>query len=302
MFFRVVVVMAVCLVGSLAYGGSPAARVTPLEHAHAHNDYRHARPLEDALDHGFLSVEADIFLVDGKLLVGHSPWELSADKTLERLYLDPLRTRVKANDGRVFAGSPPLSLLVDIKTDGPSTYRALNQLLARYVDMLTTVVDGKLETRAVTVIISGNRPWQLVEPQSPRYAGVDGRLADLDSKRPAHLMPWISDNWSLNFRWQGRGPMGDDDRRKLAAIVAKAHAAGRRVRFWSTPDTPAVWNELLQAGVDLLNTDDLAGLQSFLLKRTPSTPAPTPGGAPSSNTGRPSPSPAGPGVGVPAPR
>src|SRR5207237_4622701 len=40
----------------------------PLIHAHAHNDYEHTRPLLDALDHGFCSVEADIHLVDGKLL------------------------------------------------------------------------------------------------------------------------------------------------------------------------------------------------------------------------------------------
>jgi hypothetical protein len=46
-----------------------AAAPVPLTRAHAHNDYLHARPLFDALDHGFCSVEADVWLVDGKLLV-----------------------------------------------------------------------------------------------------------------------------------------------------------------------------------------------------------------------------------------
>ena len=41
----------------------------PLWRAHAHNDYEHPRPLLDALDHRFGSVEADIYLVDGQLLV-----------------------------------------------------------------------------------------------------------------------------------------------------------------------------------------------------------------------------------------
>jgi hypothetical protein len=36
-----------------------------LERAHAHNDYEHERPLFDALDHNFKSVEADIWLVNG---------------------------------------------------------------------------------------------------------------------------------------------------------------------------------------------------------------------------------------------
>src|SRR5436190_12307328 len=31
----------------------------PLPQLHAHNDYEHKRPLFDALDHGFCSVEAD---------------------------------------------------------------------------------------------------------------------------------------------------------------------------------------------------------------------------------------------------
>ena len=52
-----------------------AAQPTPLIHAHAHDDYEHTRPLLDALDHGFCSVEADIYLVDGKLLV-HAMIEL----------------------------------------------------------------------------------------------------------------------------------------------------------------------------------------------------------------------------------
>ncbi len=33
-----------------------------LSQAHAHDDYEHDRPLLDALEHGFTSVEADIWL------------------------------------------------------------------------------------------------------------------------------------------------------------------------------------------------------------------------------------------------
>ncbi len=38
----------------------PAKPVKALVRAHAHNDYRHRRPLLDALDHGFMSVKADV--------------------------------------------------------------------------------------------------------------------------------------------------------------------------------------------------------------------------------------------------
>src|SRR5256885_4523438 len=59
-----------------------------LVHAHAHNDYEHPRPLLDALDCGFLSVEADVFLVNGQLLVAHDREKTSPQRTLQSLYLD----------------------------------------------------------------------------------------------------------------------------------------------------------------------------------------------------------------------
>lgn len=52
-----------------ALAQSAVAQPAPLERAHAHNDYEHARPLFDALERGFNSVEADVHLVDGRLLV-----------------------------------------------------------------------------------------------------------------------------------------------------------------------------------------------------------------------------------------
>lgn len=63
----------------------------PLRRARAHNDYEHALPLLDALGHGFGSVEADIWLVGGRLLVAHEEGGLDPARTLESLYLDPPR-------------------------------------------------------------------------------------------------------------------------------------------------------------------------------------------------------------------
>ena len=82
----------------------------PLVRAHSHNDYEHARPLFEALDQGFCSVEADVWLVDGKLLVGHDRVDLKPERTLEALYLGPLRTRIEQNGGRVFRGYPRRAL------------------------------------------------------------------------------------------------------------------------------------------------------------------------------------------------
>lgn len=49
-------------------------------------------------------------------------------------------------------------------------------------------------------------------------------------------------------------------------IVAQAHAGGQRVRFWATPETPAMWQVLIDNGVAQINTDDLSGLRTYLLQ------------------------------------
>jgi hypothetical protein len=249
----------------------PAAdpQVVPLPHAHAHNDYEHARPLFDALDRGFGSVEADVFLVNGKLLVGHTAASLRPERTLEALYLDPLRERARANGGKVYPGGPTIFLLVDVKTAAGPTYAALHDVFARYAELLTTIDGGKVGPKAVTVVISGNIARDAIAAQPRRFAAIDGRPPDLDSDLPAHLLPWVSENWTKLFRWTGDGPMPAEERATLRDFVAKAHRHGRLVRFWATPEKVAVWEELRAAGVDLINTDKLAELQQFLLHPPP---------------------------------
>ena len=57
--------------------------------AHAHNDYKNEYPLKTALDNKFKSIEVDVFLLNDRLYVGHSWFELRRIKTIEKMYLDP---------------------------------------------------------------------------------------------------------------------------------------------------------------------------------------------------------------------
>lgn len=258
--------VGLALLASASVGGRLPAQTepSPLPSAHAHNDYEHARPLLDALAHGFGSVEADIHLVDGQLLVAHDAAQTRPDRTLQALYLEPLRARVRQNGGRVYRGGPPVTLLIDIKTAAEPTYTRLHAVLTDYAEMLTRFEAERVETNAVTVIISGNRPRDLMARQPVRFAGYDGRLADLDTPVSPHFMPWVSDNWRAHFSWRGVGPLPEADRLKLHQLVARAHAQGRRLRFWGAPDVPAAWQALRDADVDLINTDRLAELAEFL--------------------------------------
>lgn len=269
--------VALLATAALAADGDDSAPVT-LPRAHAHNDYEHRRPLLDALDQGFTSVEADIYLVEGELLVAHDPEDLVAGRTLQSLYLDPLRERVQANGGSVHGDGTPFTLLIDVKTDAVPTYEALDRVLKRYPRMLSRATRGGVREGAVTAIVSGNRARELMEAQRIRFAFYDGRLSDLGSDAPASLIPLISDRWTSTFSWTGRGPMPEVERQRLHEIVATAHANGQRVRFWATPDTPipvreAVWRELIAADVDLINTDDLVGLAEFLRANDPEVDA-----------------------------
>ena len=267
------VIVLVCSVSSslLSCASQPTgASVIPLAQAHAHNDYRHDGPLHDALAHGFTGVEADIFLVDGDLYVAHDRREITPERTLRALYLDPLRERAGQNGGRVYPNGQQVTLLIDFKSEPVSTYKALDKILTEYRDIFTSFSPSGRSDKAVLAIISGNRPYELMVSQKVRYAGYDGRLTDLASEAPADLMPLISDRWPTHFTWRGLGKMPDAERLKLSHIVQTAHEKGRRIRFWATPDNPspareALWRELLVAGVDMLNTDDLEGLQQFLL-------------------------------------
>lgn len=146
---------------SPAAAAPPVSAVEPLERAHAHNDYEHDRPLADALDHGFTSVEADVWLVDGELRVAHDLEDARPGVTLQSLYLDPLRDRYRANRGSVHSrwdGS--LQLLIDIKSDGPATYAAIDRALRAYAPLMTRWSNGRMKEGAVTAVISGNRPWR----------------------------------------------------------------------------------------------------------------------------------------------
>jgi len=258
-------ILLITCVGSLVGRG----QVVPLPQAHAHNDYEHEHPLMDALSRGFCSVEADIYLVDGRLLVAHDLVKTRPERTLQALYLDPLRERVRTYHGRVHPNQEAFTLLIDLKSEAEATYATLRTVLRDYEEMLTEFQSDRTRPRAVTIILSGNRPTQTVADEPKRWVGIDGRLPDLKSNPSPQLMPLVSDNWGNHFAWQGQGELSERDRVKLDEAVRLAHAQGRRIRFWAVPDRREGWAIMREAGVDLINTDHLDGLRVFLLGETP---------------------------------
>jgi hypothetical protein len=244
----------------------------PILSAHSHNDYLRQRPLWEAISHAFASIEIDIYLVDGTLLVGHDEDALDVTKTLQSLYLDPLRDHIREHDDRVYPSPYSLVLLIDIKSDAKSTYEALSDVLSQYSEMLTSYSEASVQPRAISVVVSGNRPRESMMNEVVRFATYDGRIADLDAEVPANFISLVSDNWEDHFEWRGVGRLSGRDHLQLAQIVQAAHQRGYRLRFWNTPSPEdgsleGVWGQLLNAGVDLMNIDDLKAYRHFVCVR-----------------------------------
>ncbi len=248
------------------------SRLLPILSGHSHNDYQRPKPLWDAVENGFISIEVDIHLVNGSLLVGHDEEDLRDDQTLKSLYLNPLREYILRHDGWIYPNKHQLILFVDIKSGAQPTYKVLGGVLAQYSDIVTAYYNNKVEEKPIKVIISGNRPRETMIKERVRFATYDGRLSDLNEVNPSNFIIVISDNWEDHFSWRGDRTISANDREKLIRIVQTVHEKGYRIRFWKVPSNSrsvrkAAWDELLSAGVDLVNTDHLEEYRDFLIRR-----------------------------------
>ena len=235
-----------------------------LPNGHSHNDYTRDRPLFDALKHGFTSIEVDVFLHKGRMIVTHDDDLLDEKPSIQELYLDPLKKIIMDNGGTVFQNNNiKLVLMVDLKSEKISTYLALREIFDDYLDIIERY-DGEHKIHGpVQVLLSGGPPLDLIEKESSRYFYVDGSVDQWAMDYPVELMPRASTNYRNYFKWYGKGEMPQVEEEKLKVLIAKAHNAGRKVRFWGCPNSAVVWKKLLDEGADWINVDDLQGYNEF---------------------------------------
>lgn len=149
---------------------------------HSHNDYWRLVPLYSAIGAGCISVEADIWLFEEELYVGHSIASLTRNRTLHALYIDPLLSILSKqnpttpfHDGRyslngVFDTKPDQSLvlLIDFKTPGVDLWPYVLSALAplRERRFLTHLDGDRIVERPITVVGTGNAPFELVSSKA----------------------------------------------------------------------------------------------------------------------------------------
>lgn len=247
-------------------------RSLPIKNAHAHNDYEHSKPLFDALENHFISVEADIHLINNELYVSHDPpKELDPSKTLEALYLKPLQNEIKHNKGRVYLGNEDFFyLMIDIKSEAESTYIKLKQILKNYEDIICVVRNGKEEgNKPIKIVVTGikGRPFDQILADEPKCVSIDGRFNELGRRIPSDVMPFISENYKKFLSYSGEGNPSIDDTNILIKMVEATHNEGKKLRFWASPDNKSVWKFLIDNHVDFVNTDSLVQFKTYMLNK-----------------------------------
>ncbi len=232
--------------------------------AHSHNDYEQAIPFNLAYQQGFGSVEADVFYRNDSLFVAHEYRDIRPERTLEKLYLEPIAALCRKNGGTVYKDpSKQLQLLVDLKTGSEVTLGALVKSLQPYASLLAPA-------GSVKVVVSGNTPKPEKFGSYPDFIFFDGRPEIAYTPEQLKRVGLISQSFGSYSKWNGKGIPVEKDRKALQAVIEKIHASGKPVRFWATPDEPNTWKVMMNMGVDYINTDRVNELGSFLSKRASS--------------------------------
>jgi alkaline phosphatase len=236
--------------------GAQPVRYT-VANTHSHNDYEQPTPFWMAWREQFGSIEADIWLVGDKLLVGHSREEIRSGRTLEEYYLKPLLACIEKNKGRPYADTARrLQILIDVKTDSVTTLQALISLLDKFPILERTPL--------LTWAISGKRPPAAQYASYPSFISFDGILHDHYASDALSRIVMMSDDLRYYTHWDGRSSIPAADKKALEEAIAAAHRLHLPVRLWDAPDFPSAWLGLEELGVDYINTDHIHELAVWL--------------------------------------
>lgn len=228
---------------------------------HSHNDYLQNVPFLKAYAAGASSIEADVFLVGDSLYVAHTQEEIDTERSLERLYLEPLQRALALG----LEDPKKMQLLIDVKSEPYATLDALIKILKGYPSII--------EDDTVTIAISGNRPKPSEYPKYPDFISFDHQsLEPIENPAILEKIALISLSFRNFSEWNGKGRLTADDLEKVSATIEKAHAFKKPFRFWATPDSKTAWKAFADLGVDFINTDMPFECTYYLKNLTASRP------------------------------
>ncbi|KAI0879166.1 hypothetical protein GGS24DRAFT_230971 [Hypoxylon argillaceum] len=230
---------------------------------HSHNDYEQNIPVFEALSAGCISMEADVWLFNGDVIIGHLLPTLG--RTLRAQYVNPLLAILNHNGGSAYKSRPDqtLVLLVDFKTSDTGTLDAVVTALdpLRQAGYLSRLENGVLVKKAITVVASGSAPFDRISTGDgvpDRDIFYDANLGALSGSSYTSQNSYVA---SADFQDViGQASTATLTAAQMTTIttqVGQAHAKGLVARYWNLPGE-YLWESLKALGVDLLNADDLS--------------------------------------------
>jgi hypothetical protein len=242
-----------------------------LPYAHAHNDYEHERPLEDAIAAGFHSVEVDVWYRDQQIVVSHDAF--SSKGRLDELYLIPLQEKLTANGGFVTPDGLPFTLWIDMKEGSEELVNALSTSLLTLSN--TTKYGASVTPGGLNIILTGdaNGKQQMVrvgdgERPFTRDSNEFQREPEAAPNDGSGVTAYALD-YGRYLSFAGDGEPDAEVTRRLGCLITHAHRDGKPVRFYNVPEVERVWQFLLDGGTDWIGADNLEALSTYLRGRAP---------------------------------
>lgn len=223
---------------------------------HSHNDYLRNVPFWEAFGAGTASIEVDVILQSGSLMVAHEKESIRPELTLKSLYLEPIQKA--KNLGMI--GDFEFHLLIDCKTEGYATLAQVVKDASGFEEMLFSTQNPK----GLKLIISGNRPKPSDYGNYPEWVFFDYQSKALTADLPWEKIGMVSLSFSQFSVWNGKGRIVAAEKAKLDDFIALVHSFQKPVRFWASPDSKSAWKAFYEMGVDYINTDQPGNAKSYL--------------------------------------
>ena len=214
---------------------------------HSHNDYLQTVPFWTAFSAGASSIEIDVILKEGKLIVAHEPETIDPRRTIESLYMDPIAAGLKSGVIESFS----FHLLVDLKTAAHPTLEVLLESMKPYEAFLY----GKENPEGLKLIISGNRPQPEEYKNYPDWMFFDYQDKELTADLPWEKIGMVSLSFRQFSAWDGEGSMAENERKAVQNFIDLVHRFDKPARLWATPDSQSAWKVFYEMGMDYINTD-----------------------------------------------
>lgn len=235
-------------------------------YGHSNNDYYQSRPLFNAIDNYMKSIEIDIFMINNQFYVAHSVDEIKNERTLEKLYLNPLLEIINLNKGSIYPNQNEVFyVFIDIKKDGKKVIPLLNETINQFKSKIKNPNFNSM----IKFVITGDNDYESIINTNGNLS-IDGRPIDLLDdinnviKYDNNLMPIISDDIKNWTKAKEPKELTELEIMTLKKFINDVHNQGQLVRFWGYKDDNQIWNYLIKLGVDLINNDNPEQFRLFI--------------------------------------